>query len=254
MAVGVPERRRRIAHSAKRRHGAKPPTEFSGDRFVAFTQNHDQVGNRAKSDRYDASLTPAATRCAAGILLLAPRLPLLFMGQEYGETNPFPFFCDFQSPDLIEAVREGRKKEFSYFSWEGEVPDPFDPATRGSAVLSWDWTDDRRAGLRRLYRDLLALRRNSPILRDFGAPRATIVGDAATGRLMQVERRSGHGGLTILFNLQPEPVPVPIDLRDLVASFRSEVPAYGHPAVILGTGQTLLPWEFVIYGDLPPIG
>ena len=80
-----------------RRHGT-PATEFPGDRFVAFTQNHDQVGNRLKSDRYAASLPRPSARLAAGILLLAPRLPLLFMGEEYGETNPFPFFCDFRRP------------------------------------------------------------------------------------------------------------------------------------------------------------
>ncbi len=157
----------------ERRHGA-PATEFAGDRFVAFTQNHDQVGNRAKSDRYAASLPAAAVRAAAGILLLAPRIPLLFMGEEYGETNPFPFFSNFQDAGLVEAVREGRQKEFAYFGWEGEVPDPFSPETRGSAVLSWDWSDPVRAGLRRLYRDLLRLRRDSPILRDFRAPAARL--------------------------------------------------------------------------------
>ena len=114
---------------------------------------------------------PAAVRLAAGILLLAPRLPLLFMGEEYGETNPFPFFCDFRDPELIEAVREGRKKEFAYFGWKGELPDPFAASTRDSAVLSWSWSDPVRAGLRRLYRDLLRLRRDCPALRDFRHPR-----------------------------------------------------------------------------------
>ena len=66
------------------------------------------------------------------------------MGEEYGETNPFPFFCDFQRPELIEAVREGRKAEFAYFGWEEELPDPFAPSTRDSAVLSWSWDDPGR--------------------------------------------------------------------------------------------------------------
>ncbi len=151
----------------ERRHGT-PATEFPGDRFVAFTQNHDQVGNRAKSDRYAASLDPAAVRLAAGILLLAPRIPLLFMGEEYGETNPFPFFCDFRDPHLIEAVREGRQKEFAYFGWDVELPDPFALSTRDSAVLSWSWSDPVRSGLSRLLsRPAHALRRESP------RPRAT---------------------------------------------------------------------------------
>src|SRR5262249_35052659 len=122
----------------ERRHGA-PATEFPADRFVAFTQNHDQVGNRARSDRHAASLPPSAARLSAGLLLLAPRLPLLFMGQEYGETNPFPYFCSFRTPELIEAVRRGRKAEFASFGWNGEVPDPLAAATRDQAVLSWSW-------------------------------------------------------------------------------------------------------------------
>src|SRR4029079_3374487 len=126
-----------------RRHGT-PATEFLGDRFVAFTQNHDQVRNRLKSERYAATLPPAALRLAAGLLLLSPRLPLLFMGEEYGETNPFPFLCGFQTPELIEAVRTGRKKEFAYFGWDVEPPDPFSDATRDAAVLSWSWDDPAR--------------------------------------------------------------------------------------------------------------
>ena len=154
-----------------RRHGA-PATEFPGDRFLAFTQNHDQVGNRLKSDRYAASLPPRPSGWPPGILLLAPRIPLLFMGEEYGETNPFPFFCDFESPDLIKAVREGRKAEFAHFGWEAEPPDPVAASTRDSAVLSWSWDDPVRAGLRSLYRDLLRLRREAPALRDFHHARA----------------------------------------------------------------------------------
>ena len=71
---------------------------------------------------------------------------------------------------------------------------------------------------------------------------------------MRGERTIGHAGLTILFNLGDQPAPVAIDLGDMGASFRAEIPAYGQPGVILGAGQTLLPWEFVIYGDLPAIG
>ena len=233
-----------------RRHGA-PADEFAGDRFVAFTQNHDQVGNRAKSDRCAASMPPEAVRCAVGMLLLAPRLPLLFMGQEYGETNPFPFFSSFEDPDLIKAVREGRKKEFAYFGWDCEVPDPFAQATRDSAVLSWDWSDPGRAGLRRLHRDLLALRRASPILRDFRAPEASLIGDEATSKLMRVVRRSAAGELTILFNLGPEPVAIPAGSGQ--PALRSERPEYGL-ADTPGDPGRLGPWEFAIFGPLPAIG
>jgi len=231
-----------------RLHGASAEG-FTGDRFVAFTQNHDQVGNRAKSDRYAASLPAAAVRAAAGILLLAPRLPLLFMGEEYGETNPFPFFSDFGHADLIQAVRDGRKQEFASFGWQEEVPDPFSPTTRQAAVLSWDWSDPVRAGLRQLYRDLLWFRRDSPILRDFRAPEARLIGDPKTSRLLAMVRRSDAGTLTVLFNLGPEPRAIPADVADSPPSFRSEVAEYG------ATGSPeftrLQGWEFAIFGPLP---
>ena len=140
-----------------RKHGA-PPEGLAGDRFVVCLQNHDQVGNRAPGDRLNTLLGLAGRkqRLAAGLLLLSPYLPLLFMGEEYGEENPFPFFCSFGDPELVEAVREGRKKEFEAFAWQGEVPDPQAEETFASAKLSWSWPEGTpRAGLRRLYRDLL---------------------------------------------------------------------------------------------------
>ena len=226
-----------------RRHGA-PATEFPGDRLVAFTQNHDQVGNRLKSDRYAASIPASALRLAAGLLLLSPRLPLLFMGEEYGETAPFPFFCDFQSEELIKAVREGRKAEFAHFGWSEEPPDPFDPATRASAVLSWDWSAPQRAGLRRLYRDLLATRRHVPALRDYATVKVQLLGSD----VLEIGRESepNVGEVRILFNLSGEARPWPGGS----ALFRSEAARYGG-----GPGpppQELRPHEFAIDSDSFP--
>jgi maltooligosyltrehalose trehalohydrolase len=236
-----------------RRHGA-PATEFPGDRFVGFVQNHDQVGNRLRSDRYAASLPPSALRLAAGLLLLAPRLPLLFMGEEYGETSPFPFFCSFRSPDLIEAVRKGRKAEFAYFGWTGDVPDAFDPATRGAAVLSWSWDDPQRAGLRRLYRDLLRLRREAPALRDFRhAPTRLFGGTESRDVLEAVRGADAPGdpaGLVVLFNLSGSSRPFPEPHAGRRPDFRSEAPAYGGTPP--GPG-VLGPHEFVLFGRLGPL-
>jgi maltooligosyltrehalose trehalohydrolase len=234
-----------------RRHGA-PAREFPGDRFVAFTQNHDQVGNRLKSDRYAASLPPSAARLAAGLLLLAPRLPLLFMGEEYRETRAFPFFCDFQDPGLIKAVRQGRKAEFAYFGWQAEVPDPFSPATRDAAVLSWDWNDSTRAGLRRLYKDLLQRRSRTPALRDFRHPRTHPHGPGEPADVLEVVRGDGETGggpaPTVVFNLSREPRPFPAGLAGRAPAFRSEVPEYGAEAGVSGQdAASLRPHEFVIF-------
>jgi maltooligosyltrehalose trehalohydrolase len=235
----------------KRRHGTGA-REFAGDRFVAFTQNHDQVGNRLRSDRYAASLPPAAVRLAAGLLLLAPRLPLLFMGQEYGETRPFPFFCDFQTPELIEAVRRGRKAEFAHFGWAEEPPDAFAPATRDSAVLSWDWSDPVRLGLRRLYRDLLRLRRECPALRDFGHPEPRLHDGNRPDAVLEIVRGAATPGpLTLLFNLTPSGQVMPPRPDASPLTFRSEVERYGATGADLDRG-VLRPHEFAVFGPLPP--
>ena len=218
----------------ERRHGA-PGTDFAGDRFLAFTQNHDQVGNRMRSDRYAASLPASAVRLAAGLLLLAPRLPMLLMGEEYGETNPFPFFCDFLDPELKEAVRKGRAGEFSRFGWEEQPPDPLASSTRDSAVLTWSWADPIRAGLRLLYRDLLRLRRETPAMRDFRHPRVTL----REGDVLEVIRGEGAEALRILFNLTAEERPAAIGAN----SFRSEVPTYGS-LITEAAPDRLAPHEF----------
>src|SRR3984893_1812483 len=113
--------------------GKLPPTAF-----VNFLQNHDQIGNRALGDRPPTSADPRAVEAALAITLLAPMIPMLFMGEEWGSRAPFPFFCDFNG-DLAEAVRKGRQKEFAgaYEKYGDEVPDPLDPATLQSTILDW---------------------------------------------------------------------------------------------------------------------
>jgi maltooligosyltrehalose trehalohydrolase len=125
-------------------------------RLVVCAQNHDQVGNRAQGDRL-----PAHTRrLAAACTLFAPQIPLLFMGEEYGETAPFQFFTDHDDPAIAEATRDGRRKEFAKFSsFGGEVPDPQDPATFERSKLHPEAGDEE---LRAFYRELIGLRRALP--------------------------------------------------------------------------------------------
>lgn len=113
--------------------GALPPAAF-----VNFLQNHDQIGNRALGDRLEWSADAKAIEAALAITLLAPMPPLMFMGEEWGATTPFPFFCDFKG-DLAEAVRSGRRREFAeaYEMFGDNVPDPLARSTFESAVLAW---------------------------------------------------------------------------------------------------------------------
>jgi maltooligosyltrehalose trehalohydrolase len=106
--------------------------------FVNFSQNHDQIGNRPLGKRLSVLAEPEALEAAFAVLLLQPGPPLMFMGDEWGATEPFPFFCDFEG-DLAQAVREGRKREFAeaYAAHGDKIPDPLSPDTRGLAMLDW---------------------------------------------------------------------------------------------------------------------
>jgi malto-oligosyltrehalose trehalohydrolase len=146
-----------------------PPTAF-----VAFIQNHDQIGNRAFGDRIVHGASEQALRAIASIYLLLPQIPMLFMGEEWGSQQPFPFFCDFHGA-LGEAVRKGRREEFARFpefqdeSNRQRIPDPQAEATFFSAKLRWE-DSGMPDGMRWLnfYRGILAVRRARilPLLRE----------------------------------------------------------------------------------------
>jgi maltooligosyltrehalose trehalohydrolase len=152
----------------RRRHGSRVGAT-DRTRFVTCIQNHDQVGNCKRGDRFGLILPPAAQRLAASLLLLTPHIPLVFMGDEYGETRPFPFFCSFDDEALVTAVRQGRCDDAAAMAFEAgmELLDPQSSETFAAAVLTWQWPEGSlAAGIRQLYRDLLAARRHWPALRD----------------------------------------------------------------------------------------
>jgi len=144
--------------------------------FVNFLQNHDQIGNRAKGERLTSLASPAALESALAILLLTPGPPLLFMGDEWGAQEPFPFFCDFKG-DLAQAVREGRRREFAdAYAQHEEVPDPLSPETVTLASLDWSAIERPAHAMRlQLVRSLLDARRTHVM-----------------PRLPQIERGHGH--------------------------------------------------------------
>ena len=169
-----------------------PATEIPAERFVAYNQDHDQVGNPAFGQRLTGLVGFEELKLAAGLLLLAPFVPLLFMGEEYGEEAPFHFFASFSHPALAEAVRKGRISDFASFEWAGEPPDPGDEATfrrsklnhglRGSGDHRLLWT---------LYRDLLRLRREVGALARLSREDLEVTADEGQGVL--VVRRWSEG-------------------------------------------------------------
>jgi len=150
-----------------RRHGGPAP-DVPTSRFVVFSQNHDQVGNRTCGDRLAASVSHEKLLLAAGTVLLSPYIPLLFMGEEYGETAPFHYFVDHSDQELIEAVRKGKAEEHASGTCDGDPPDPAAEITFLESRI--DLTvkrEGRQACIQKFYRRLLALRRKMPCLQVF---------------------------------------------------------------------------------------
>ncbi len=157
----------RWSDARERTVGAPLPETISGRRFVACIQNHDQIGNRARGRRLTVLCEADRVRFAVALLCLAPTVPMLFMGEEYGERNPFLYFSSHPEPELAEAVRTGRRAEFDAFSafTDIEVPDPQAVSTFEASVLdrATAQTEGGRARTR-LWTDVLALRRSLPAL------------------------------------------------------------------------------------------
>jgi maltooligosyltrehalose trehalohydrolase len=171
----------------------EPSGTLAPTAFVNFLQNHDQIGNRALGDRLEGNVSARKIEAALAITLLAPAIPMLFMGEEWGSKVPFPFFCGFEG-DLAEAVREGRRREYAwaYAKYGDEVPDPLALSTFQSAVLDWEKRGEA-AGKKRLalVQELLATRRREIIPRLAGAA----FGDAhaADNGLLTAYWRMGDG-------------------------------------------------------------
>jgi len=145
----------------RRRHG-NSSQHVSPGQLVVFSQNHDQIGNRAMGDRLSMQLPLEALRVVRALVLLSPNIPLLFMGEEYGETAPFQYFIEHSDPGLIEAVRQGRQREFSHFGWKPEdIPDPQAPATFERSRVNPERLDERQAGLLAWTNRLIQLRKTN---------------------------------------------------------------------------------------------
>ncbi|OII65316.1 malto-oligosyltrehalose trehalohydrolase [Streptomyces sp. CC53] len=204
-------------------------------RFLGYAQTHDQVGNRAQGDRLAASLSPGLLACAAALVLTGPFTPMLFMGEEWGAGTPWQFFTDHTDPELAEAVRRGRRREFAAHGWrEEDVPDPQDPATRDRSCL--DWSEREREPHARLlawYRRLIALRLSEPDLTDPDLTALHAVFDEEA-RWFAYRR----GDVRVAVNLADRPARVPLGgdgVRVLAAWEPVSVPD--------GAGELVLPPE-----------
>jgi maltooligosyltrehalose trehalohydrolase len=182
-----------------RKYGLKPKTK-DGAQFVVSMQNHDQVGNRMKGERLGDMVSFDQARLAAAAIILSPFVPMLFMGEEYGEKAPFQYFTSHSDQDLIEAVRKGRREEFDDFSWEGEPPDPHDEETFLRSKLNWSLLErNEHASMWRWYQQLLRLRRDTPALRRLDLASLETHADDAK-RVLLVRRGTESEQALVAFN------------------------------------------------------
>ncbi|MCL6622632.1 MAG: malto-oligosyltrehalose trehalohydrolase [Syntrophobacterales bacterium] len=240
----------------QRRHGSSV-AELAPSRLVVFSQNHDQVGNRPRGERLSTLVPPEALKLAAGVVLLSPFTPLLFMGEEYGETAPFPYFVSHTDPELLEAVRRGRREEHATLAGEAEIPDPGAPATFLAAKLNHSLKEaEPHRRLWDFYRELLVVRRELRERLDLGRGGREVQGYERE-RLLVVQLEGERAaavlachfgrGLLELFLPWPEGV---WRLR-----LDSAAPAWGGPGrtapgELISDGRvrlTLAPWSLAVY-------
>ncbi|MFI5781509.1 malto-oligosyltrehalose trehalohydrolase [Nocardia sp. NPDC051570] len=196
-------------------HGRPLDTRvIAASALLAYTCNHDQVGNRALGDRPSAYLDAGQLAIKAALVLLSPYTPMLFMGEEWGARTPFRFFTSHPEPELAAAVAQGRKDEFAEHGWPAtEIPDPQDPATFERSKLDWAELDEpEQARLLECYRALLALRRDHPDLADPWLERLAVDFDAERGWIAVCRNR-----IRLVCNLSEVPVVVPFDGTVLAA-------------------------------------
>ena len=243
----------------QRSHGT-PSRHLPGERFVICSQNHDQVGNRAFGERLSTLIPFPALKLAAGLILCAPNIPLLFMGEEYGEPAPFLYFTSHTDPDLAQAVRDGRRREFARFAWAGEIPDPQDPETFVRSQLNLKLREQgEHCALLRFYRDLIAVRKRSTALHSCNKEMlaATVVPHADLLLLRRWSPEADEVLILASFAAEEQTAQVPLPRGHWLKTLDASANIYGGAAGVLGlptvldgnvTRQmTFTPYAFALY-------
>lgn len=194
----------------RRRRYGNSPASIPSQRFVVAIQNHDQVGNRLLGERLSALASFEQLKLGCGVLLLSPFIPLLFMGEEYGESSPFQFFIDHSDLELIEMVRKGRREEFVAFGWSQEPPDPYDEKTFARSKLRRELRlEPKGRALMELYRELIRLRKELPPL---ALPVHEPVRSWSREKVVFLLRRSAADEALAIFNFGDDAFGTSVDL------------------------------------------
>jgi maltooligosyltrehalose trehalohydrolase len=244
----------------KRKYGASS-AGIAGDKFVIFNQNHDQIGNRADGKRLNMLVDFERAKLAAAAILLAPYIPMLFMGEEYADESPFYYFVSHSDKDLIKAVREGRKKEFEDFGFDDNVPDPQDENTFNQSKLQWHKRNEAyHQVMLNWYKELIRLRKTLSPLKEFekNNVHAEVIGDQGLN-LFRHNQETGES-ITCLFNFSDIEISYSavekklsrklLDSRDKHWLHQQNVKSNGHPDKVDPCNAVILqPASVVVYSS-----
>jgi maltooligosyltrehalose trehalohydrolase len=219
----------------KRRHG-RAPVGLDGSRFLAYLQNHDQVGNRALGERSSHLMSTGRLKVAAALILTSPFLPMFFQGEEWGASTPFLYFSDHRDPKLAALVREGRRREFPAVAGKAqEIPDPQAPETFARSKLAWDeLSQPAHAELLDWHKKLIRLRRFTPALCN-GRLEDVVTHFDESSRLLRLER----GPWSTICNLGSAPV------QAALRQGSHELVIASDPSVVLTAAGVSLPSDSV---------
>lgn len=242
----------------QRRFGRKLD-QHPGHQFIVFSQNHDQVGNRKGGERSSQLFSFELLKLMAGAVLVSPFIPMLFMGEEWGETNPFFYFVHHSDPDLIEAIRKGRQEEFASFYTGNDMPDPQDESTFRKSKLQWELPlQEPHQTLLRYYQSLIALRKQLPALSHLSRRQLAVIPSEEEETLL-LHRWHNEQHVLCLMNFASEvrSVSLPVD-GEWQKLFDSAAPPWRGPSGNAGSsapqvatsGQQieLQPESMVLYG------
>ena len=243
----------------KRKHGTSS-AGVPGDQFIVFNQNHDQIGNRVGGERLCMLVNMERLKLAAAAIMLAPYIPLLFMGEEYGDETPFFYFVSHTDPDLIEAVRQGRKEEFKEYGFDKEPPDAQDEQTFERSKIKWE---RRKGGKHKIildwHRELIRMRQTLPVLKNFEKKDIDVQALSEEGLILFRKAKSGEEQMLCLFNfsdqeLRYKPDTLFMEGKKILDSKESRwlihntEDEYQHPVEIKsGQAISLMPLSVVVY-------
>ncbi len=224
-------------------------TGINGQQFVVFSQNHDQVGNRMLGERSSQLVSFEMQKLMAGAVMISPFLPMLFMGEEWSEPNPFQFFVSHTDEDLIEAVRKGRKAEFADFHAEGEAPDPQAVSTFENSKLNWTLTDKgQHKVMLEYYKSLISIRKNQSAFKGTNRENMSVEVNESAQTLI-IQRWTNEQQVLCLLNFDKLEQQVNAPSGQWQKLFDSAEPKWNGPVAstaIMNTGEILLPPESIL--------